>query len=282
MTTLTDLFKNLDSSTDTLKTDSLTIKNNTLTMENDSIQIHNIAMMRKSEFKSPITKIDYMILGILLILSFFLPYPGILFLIGYIGIIYLRYQSHLKSKYYIVFNLGSSQNYHLFFEDKNFRNKVFDVINHAFENKTKQDIKIDIKNQTFDHATIFEKGAKQTNVSGDNNTVDNHFGQNNVVSLNGDAISGTNIANHSQVEQFQGDNDFPWQEMITELQKLANNNVLNDDIKTTFKQLLTASEEKNKENFTAIVKQNDAIFNNNFVRSTLSGVLSTIIAKILL
>ena len=133
---LTELLKKLNGTdSSTIETDSLTIQNNAIITENNSIQIHNISMLFKSEFVSPITLQDIIILGVSFFGIFipminFIAIP-LLLIYGYYFI--QKYQKHLETKYFIVFNLGSSQNHSLYFPEKDFRDQVFQVVTESFQ-----------------------------------------------------------------------------------------------------------------------------------------------------
>ncbi|WP_430596011.1 hypothetical protein [Streptococcus gallolyticus] len=57
--------------------------------------------------------------------------------------------------------------------------------------------------------------------------------------------------------------------------------MLADNVLEVFKELLKASEEKNKANFEDIIKKNENIFNKSFVRDVFSGTTVSIIASLI-
>lgn len=255
-----DLLKNfnLDNET-TLETTNLTIKDNALTTANNSIQIHNISMISRNQAKSPVTLKNILIaIGLVL---FSLPFPplfilAILFIFG----LYTQHKSYLKLKYYITFNLGSSQNYYLYFENQNFRNDVYDIVIKSF-NTNKQSIYIDLKNQEIQN---------QTNVSGTDN----------VVSLNGDAVKNANVIKDATISNSNVNQNIDWNSLTEEIRAtLADNNNSNES-KTLLNELLTITKEQNEQKLVNKIKDNEPFF-TSFVKDIASGTLSGVITSIL-
>lgn len=239
-----ELLKSVESKY-TIETDGLTIKNNAIITRNNSIQISNLSMLSKSEFKSPVTLRDIFILIILFMIGLIPPFLGLILFGLYAWYVYNKHQNHLKSKYYIVFNLGSSQNYLLYFEDAKFRDTVFNIITESFGNKA-ENIYIDIKNQNienYDSKNIYEKEVSQTTVSGNDNVVGNDFGSGNNVTLNGDNNVNSNIVTDSILEKSNMNVEFPWSELSKQLQQIVNNaSVLSEQSIEILKDLLAATE----------------------------------------
>lgn len=268
----------------TIKTDGLTIKNNAIITRNNSIQITNLSMLSKNEFKSPVTLRDVFILIILFMIGLVPPFLGLILFGLYAWYVYNKHQNHLKSKYYIVFNLGSSQNYLLYFEDAKFRDAVFNVITESFGNKA-ENIYIDIKNQNienYDSKNIYEKEVSQTTVSGNDNVVGNNFGSGNNVTLNGDNNVNSNIVTDSILEKSNMNIKFPWSELSKQLQQIVNNaSVLSEQSVEILKGLLAATDKNSESEFTVIVKENASFFNQQFIKDIISGTLGGVISSLL-
>ena len=278
-----ELLKSVESKY-TIETDGLTIKNNAIITRNNSIQISNLSMLSKSEFKSPVTLRDIFILIILFMIGLIPPFLGLILFGLYAWYVYNKHQNHLKSKYYIVFNLGSSQNYLLYFEDAKFRDAVFNIITESFDNKA-ENIYIDIKNQNienYDSKNIYEKEVSQTTVSGNDNVVGNDFGSGNNVTLNGDNNVNSNIVTDSILEKSNMDVEFPWSELSKQLQQIVNNaSVLSEQSVEILKDLLAATEKNSESEFTVIVKENASFFNQQFIKDIISGTLGGVISSLL-
>ena len=278
-----ELLKSVESKY-TIETDGLTIKNNAIITKNNSIQISNLSMLSKSEFKSPVTLRDIFILIILFMIGLIPPFLGLILFGLYAWYVYNKHQNHLKSKYYIVFNLGSSQNYLLYFEDAKFRDTVFNIITESFGNKA-ENIYIDIKNQNienYDSKNIYEKEVSQTTVSGNDNVVGNDFGSGNNVTLNGDNNVNSNIVTDSILEKSNMNVEFPWSELSKQLQQIVNNaSVLSEQSIEILKDLLAATEKNSESEFTVIVKENASFFNQQFIKDIISGTLGGVISSLL-
>ena len=278
-----ELLKSVESKY-TIETDGLTIKNNAIITRNNSIQISNLSMLSKSEFKSPVTLRDIFILIILFMIGLIPPFLGLILFGLYAWYVYNKHQNHLKSKYYIVFNLGSSQNYLLYFEDAKFRDTVFNIITESFGNKA-ENIYIDIKNQNienYDSKNIYEKEVSQTTVSGNDNVVGNDFGSGNNVTLNGDNNVNSNIVTDSILEKSNMNVEFPWSELSKQLQQIVNNaSVLSEQSIEILKDLLAATEKNSESEFTVIVKKNASFFNQQFIKDIISGTLGGVISSLL-
>ena len=278
-----ELLKSVESKY-TIETDGLTIKNNAIITRNNSIQISNLSMLSKSEFKSPVTLRDIFFLIILFMIGLIPPFLGLILFGLYVWYVYNKHQNHLKSKYYIVFNLGSSQNYLLYFEDAKFRDTVFNIITESFGNKA-ENIYIDIKNQNienYDSKNIYEKEVSQTTVSGNDNVVGNDFGSGNNVTLNGDNNVNSNIVTDSILEKSNMNVEFPWSELSKQLQQIVNNaSVLSEQSIEILKDLLAATEKNSESEFTVIVKENASFFNQQFIKDIISGTLGGVISSLL-
>lgn len=278
-----ELLKSVESKY-TIETDGLTIKNNAIITRSNSIQISNLSMLSKSEFKSPVTLRDIFILIILFMIGLIPPFLGLILFGLYAWYVYNKHQNHLKSKYYIVFNLGSSQNYLLYFEDAKFRDTVFNIITESFGNKA-ENIYIDIKNQNienYDSKNIYEKEVSQTTVSGNDNVVGNDFGSGNNVTLNGDNNVNSNIVTDSILEKSNMNVEFPWSELSKQLQQIVNNaSVLSEQSIEILKDLLAATEKNSESEFTVIVKENASFFNQQFIKDIISGTLGGVISSLL-
>ena len=278
-----ELLKSVESKY-TIETDGLTIKNNAIITRNNSIQISNLSMLSKSEFKSPVTLRDIFILIILFMIGLIPPFLGLILFGLYAWYVYNKHQNHLKSKYYIVFNLGSSQNYLLYFEDAKFRDTVFNIITESFGNKA-ENIYIDIKNQNienYDSKNIYEKEVSQTTVSGNDNVVGNDFGSGNNVTLNGDNNVNSNIVTDSILEKYNMNVEFPWSELSKQLQQIVNNaSVLSEQSIEILKDLLAATDKNSESEFTVIVKENASFFNQQFIKDIISGTLGGVISSLL-
>ena len=278
-----ELLKSVESKY-TIETDGLTIKNNAIITRNNSIQISNLSMLSKSEFKSPVTLRDIFILIILFMIGLIPPFLGLILFGLYAWYVYNKHQNHLKSKYYIVFNLGSSQNYLLYFEDAKFRDTVFNIITESFGNKA-ENIYIDIKNQNienYDSKNIYEKEVSQTTVSGNDNVVGNNFGSGNNVTLNGDNNVNSNIVTDSILEKSNMNVEFPWSELSKQLQQIVNNaSVLSEQSVEILKDLLAATDKNSESEFTVIVKENASFFNQQFIKDIISGTLGGVISSLL-
>lgn len=271
----------------TIETDGLTIKNNAIITRNNSIQITNLSMLSKNEFKSPVTLLDIIILIVLFIIGLIPPFLGLVFFGLYAWYVYNKHQNHLKSKYYIVFNLGSSRNYLLYFEDAKFRDTVFNIITESFGNKA-ENIYIDIKNQNienYDSKNIYEKEVSQTNVSGNDKVIGNNFGSENNVAIKGDNNVNSSIIKDSKIGKSSIDANiaFPWPELSQQLQQLiSNSSVLSEQTVEILKKLLDAANKNNETEFTVIVKENATFFNQQFIKDMVSGTLGNIISSLLL
>ena len=278
-----ELLKSVESKY-TIETDGLTIKNNAIITRNNSIQISNLSMLSKSEFKSPVTLRDIFILIILFMIGLIPPFLGLILFGLYAWYVYNKHQNHLKLKYYIVFNLGSSQNYLLYFEDAKFRDTVFNIITESFGNKA-ENIYIDIKNQNienYDSKNIYEKEVSQTTVSGNDNVVGNDFGSGNNVTLNGDNNVNSNIVTDSILEKSNMIVEFPWSELSKQLQQIVNNaSVLSEQSIEILKDLLAATDKNSESEFTVIVKENASFFNQQFIKDIISGTLGGVISSLL-
>lgn len=282
-------FFNTDNNT--LKTDSLEIDNNILSMRNNTIQIDNISMMSNSELKFKVTMGE--IIVALLFFSFlfidFIPKIIPIVVLGVLGyIIYQRYQKHLKDKYFIEFNLGSSKNYYLFFEDKNFRDEVSEVIKKSFNIKG-QTTYIDIKNQNINSGLgtqeiIQGKTVNETSVTGNDNIVGTDFGQKNTIAIKGDAISNSNIVEDAKISNsnLETNKSLPWEELTADLERIINENNFSDEIRKVFTELLNASKEQDSNTFNSVVKENENWFDKSFVKAAMSATLANIISGILL
>ncbi|EGU63932.1 conserved domain protein [Streptococcus mitis bv. 2 str. SK95] len=278
-----ELLKSVESKY-TIETDGLTIKNNAIITRNNSIQISNLSMLSKSEFKSPVTLRDIFILIILFMIGLIPPFLGLILFGLYAWYVYNKHQNHLKSKYYIVFNLGSSQNYLLYFEDAKFRDTVFNIITESFGNKA-ENIYIDIKNQNienYDSKNIYEKEVSQTTVSGNDNVVGNDFGSGNNVTLNGDNNVNSNIITDSILEKSNMNVEFPWSELSKQLQQIVNNaSALSEQSIEILKDLLAATDKNSESEFTVVVKENASFFNQQFIKDIISGTLGGVISSLL-
>ncbi|WP_373757230.1 hypothetical protein [Streptococcus ferus] len=266
---ITEKLNNLNRSrTSTIKTEKLKIEKNTITTENECIQIHNISMISRNELPSPISFVDGLILTAAFISIFirFLTIPSIIIFVSYLLYIAQKYNEYEEIKYFITFNLGSSQNYHLYFKntDKDFRDKVFQTMIEFFDNNHKS-ININIKNQEI---------KKQNIYTGDNNQnlIGNTFNNGTAISQYGNA----------QIQTFDINNpDFQWDKLTSEISNLIQSNSLNSDILETFKLLQKASETHNIRAFEYTVKKRRAIFNQEFIQDTLSGILAGVISTLL-
>ncbi|MEE3745809.1 hypothetical protein V2H31_02600 [Streptococcus suis] len=275
----------------TLKTDSLEINNNILAMRNNTIQINNISMMSNSELKFQVTIREIVAILFFFSLLFidFIPKIISMIVLAVLGYnIYQRYQKHLKDKYFIEFNLGSSKNYYLFFEDKNFRDEVSDVIKKSFNLKG-QTTYIDIKNQNINSGSgtqevIEDKTVHETNIAGNDNIVGTNFGQGNTISIKGDAVSNSNITENAKISNsnLETNKSLPWEAVTADLNRLINEKAFSDELRNVFSELLDASKEKNFDNFNSVVKENEKWFDNSFVKDVMSSTLSNIISGILL
>ncbi|HEL1541528.1 TPA: hypothetical protein U2D46_001174 [Streptococcus suis] len=275
----------------TLKTDSLEINNNILAMRNNTIQINNISMMSNSELKFQVTIREIVAILFFFSLLFidFIPKIIPMIVLAVLGYnIYQRYQKHLKDKYFIEFNLGSSKNYYLFFEDKNFRDEVSDVIKKSFNLKG-QTTYIDIKNQNINSGSgtqevIEDKTVHETNIAGNDNIVGTNFGQGNTISIKGDAVSNSNITENAKISNsnLETNKSLPWEAVTADLNRLINEKAFSDELRNVFSELLDASKEKNFDNFNSVVKENEKWFDNSFVKDVMSATLSNIISGILL
>ena len=288
MATFTEVFEKLtNADTATLKTDNLSIEKNVISTKNERIQIHNISMIGRGEFSSPITLLDIIVLVIsaLLILTP-LVVIGLPVLIIYGFMTYQKYEKHKATKYFIIFNLGSSQNYHLFFKNESFRDEVFQIVTKYFDNSITKSISVNLKEEVILEQNIFNDKSSQTKVTQDYSQTVNASG-NAAASINGNAtttgdttISNSNIAkNNSQING--SENDMPWETINNDIQKVINDGMLADNVLEVFKELLKASEEKNKANFEDIIKKNENIFNKSFVRDVFSGTTVSIIASLI-
>ncbi|HEM4424519.1 TPA: hypothetical protein U1Y65_001560, partial [Streptococcus suis] len=269
----------------TLKTDSLEINNNILAMRNNTIQINNISMMSNSELKFQVTIREIVAILFFFSLLFidFIPKIIPMIVLAVLGYnIYQRYQKHLKDKYFIEFNLGSSKNYYLFFEDKNFRDEVSDVIKKSFNLKG-QTTYIDIKNQNINSGSgtqevIEDKTVHETNIAGNDNIVGTNFGQGNTISIKGDAVSNSNITENAKISNsnLETNKSLPWEAVTADLNRLINEKAFSDELRNVFSELLDASKEKNFDNFNSVVKENEKWFDNSFVKDVMSSTLSNI------
>lgn len=265
----------------TLETETLNIKDNAIMMKDSSFQITNISSIERNEFKNPITLKDIIILLIFIVISRFLPIVGLLGLSIYGFFIYQSYQKHLKRKYFISFNLNSNRYYTLFFNDRAFRDEVYNITIKSFNNQH-QNISIDIKNQKIENQTVYEKEVLQTNILGNDNVVGNEFGENNVIAIKGDATQGTTVIKDSVVENIDFET-LPWSDMKHDLELILSENTdtLSDDLKATFEKLLESSTKHQQEDFKQTVKENKNLLSKPFVQNLLSGTLANIISSIL-
>lgn len=261
-----------------LETNEIKIKNNTIAFDTTAIQIHNISMLTRNEFNTPVTLKDVVILGILLAISVVPPFLGFLVFAIYAYHVYNKHKQHLKTKYFITLNLGSSQNYRLFFPNYEFRDKVYETLIKSFNSKS-QNIIIDMSKQEIETATFFEAGATQHNVTGDNNIVDNTLGDHTVISFGGDVNQQSNVSKHSPGAMQRI--ELPWEDLTSELETLINQNSLSEEIKASLNELKASCQDKNIEKFSETVQNNKNTFNKEFIQNTLSGTLSGVVATIL-
>lgn len=286
MNELLDKLKNLSlNSTDTsiIETDDLIIKDNILQARNECLQIHNISMLSKSELKAPISSKNFLILAILFITIFIPPLTlaGILFFTLYAINIYFNFKKHLNRKYFIIFNLGSSQNYYLFFKSSLFRDQVFKVVSDSFSHSANTNIIIDFKTETIENHTIFESGSTQNHVSGDNNIV----GDNNTTTYNGDITSHSNIVTDSDnTNASMNNNTLPWDTLTTELQIIISENqqLLSNQVLDVFNQLLKAVKEQNTDKLNTITSENKSLFDTSLIKDIITGTASGVLASILM
>ncbi|WP_273451290.1 hypothetical protein [Streptococcus ferus] len=266
---LTELFNNFNKyKENTIKTEKINIEGNTITTDNNSIQIHNISMISKHELSTPINFIDIIVLSLSFI-SIFIPFltaVALFIFLGYGLYVLQKYKEYSDLRYSIVFNLGSSQNYYLYFgnAEKEFRDKVFQTMIKLFDNHNKS-ITVNVKKQEIKEQNIY---------TGDNNQnlIGNSF-------ENGTAISQYGNA-QSQIIDINNKN-FPWESLTDEINKLIQSNTLTNDNLQIFNALLTASKNQNRQAFSQIIKKYHSIFNKDFVQNTLSGILSGVIANLL-
>lgn len=278
---LNDLLQSFTQTEDTeLETLEIKIKNNTITLDHAAIQIHNISMISRNEFKTPVTIKDFLILAVLFIIALIPPHIGVLLLALYAYYVYSKHQKHLKSKYFITLNLGSSQNYRLFFPDYNFRNKVYDTLIKSFNSKN-QNIFIDISKKQIDGITIFETGSTQNTITGDHNTVDsNKFsGDGNIVAFDGDINQNSNISKNST--STSQSIDLPWETINLELDTLIKQSNLASETRAILEELKASCQNKDIVKFTETIQNNKRIFDKEFLQNTISGTLSGVITTIL-
>ncbi|HEM3485242.1 TPA: hypothetical protein U1C34_001154 [Streptococcus suis] len=286
MDELLEKLKNLKpNDTSTIETDNLIIKNNIITTRDNSIQLHNISMLSKSEFKSPVSIVDYFILATLffLFINNWIPQLwSITIFFIYAAMVYIKYKNHLTKKYFLLFNLGSSKNYYLYFANKEFRDLVFDTVTQTFNSNKNSNIIIDIKNEKIENQTIFKSGSAQTNISGNHNkTV---LGNNNTTSYNGDIISNSNITTDSENTSIKNGEAIPWDELADSLQKIISENqqLLSEDVLAIFNQLLEATKEQNSAKFDDVASKNKSLFNNTLIKDIISGTASGILASLII
>lgn len=265
----------------TLETDTLAIKDNAIIVKNSSIQITSISMVSRSNFSSPITLLDYVILFVLFIIGLIPPFIGLIFLVGYAYLVYKKHKQHLNSKYYIIFNLGSSRDYFLYFKDSNFRDKVFDVITKSFNNKN-QNIKIDIKNQNI-KGDNYESGSSRNDVSGSGNIVGTNIDNGSQVSLSGDISNGSTIIKDSNINNadIHKSVEIPWTDMVEQLNLIINTQLSTAD-KAIYSELLEISEAKDERKLKNFVNKMSSFFKNDYVQNTITGVLGNVISSILM
>ena len=269
-----DLFNDLfNNETNTIETDTLSIKEHAISTQDDVIQIDNISMMTKAtlRFKISWKEIIFIIIMLILILfpiEFIPNVIPIILLVLYGYVAYRRYEKYLKTRYYIEFNLGSSKNSYLFFEQEEFRNKV------------------DIKHQQIGgEQHIFEKGSSNATVLGDDNVIGNNFGSGNNVAIKGDNNVNSNSVKDSTVEEssINTNIEFPWVKLLEQLQTIiSNSSELSEQTVKVLKKLLIAVEKKDEDEFTVIVKENASFFNQQFIKDLISGTLGGIISSLLL
>ncbi|EMB88934.1 hypothetical protein LGW81_08800 [Streptococcus mutans] len=286
-----DLFNDLfNSETNTIETDTLSIKEHAISTQDDVIQIDNISMMTKAilRFKISWKEIIFIIIMLILILfpiEFIPNVIPIILLVLYGYVAYRRYEKYLKTRYYIEFNLGSSKNSYLFFEQEEFRNKVYDLIKKSFGDKNQVTF-VDIKHQQIGgEQHIFEKGSSNATVLGDDNVIGNNFGSSNNVAIKGDNNVNSNSVKDSTVEEssINTNIEFPWVKLLEQLQTIiSNSSELSEQTVKILKKLLIAVEKKDEDEFTVIVKENASFFNQQFIKDLISGTLGGIISSLLL
>lgn len=282
---INELLKKINNSDDTtLKTDSLMIKNNAFIMENTSIQINNVSMISRNNFDSPITLQQIFILLATVLVGFFFPLTFIATLL-FGSYLYYQHQEHRKTKYFMTFNLGSNTNYYLYFDDKNFRDKVYQTITDAFI-QNKNNIFIDLKNQNIQNQTVFEKGSTQNNINGEKNVVGNNI-DNSLISTSGDVISDSNIIKDSQNSTQSivdiSKKDILWDKITEELNQVigSQKHILSQETLEALEQLAKASQNEDKSSFLKTITNNKNIFDNKIVQDIFSNSLSGIIVAAL-
>lgn len=138
------------------------------------------------------------------------------------------------------------------------------------------------KIKKIDTQNTYEKDVIQNNVLGNDNIIGNEFGQNNVISVKGDAMKGTNIIKESTVTE-KVVSPLPWSDIITELEDLLANNTekVTGELKTTLEKLLKDSHSNNEEKFNETVIKHKKLLSNSLLQNILSGTLANIISTIL-
>lgn len=286
------LSKFVQTNDNNIKTDNLTIDGHALITKNHSIQIKNISMIERNEFKSPVTIIDILILVGLFFLIFVFPPVGLIGTILYGLYVFGKYQEHLKTKYFIIFNLGSSKNYYVSFDKADFRDEVFDVITKSY-NQNAQPVYIDIKNQTITNQHNYEQEVtqqnidKQTNISGNDNIVANNLGDNAIVGGKNIAMDQAVMVQDSSLENTNINtsatlDNTNWTEIVNELESYISNNqlVLNETTISVLKDLLEHAKAENTQSFNNTVTNNSAIL--EMIQGTITGTLAGVISGLLI
>ncbi|MCB4935193.1 hypothetical protein LGW58_01340, partial [Streptococcus mutans] len=177
------------------------------------------------------------------------------------------------------------KNSYLFFEQEEFRNKVYDLIKKSFGDKNQVTF-VDIKHQQIGgEQHIFEKGSSNATVLGDDNVIGNNFGSSNNVAIKGDNNVNSNSVKDSTVEEssINTNIEFPWVKLLEQLQTIiSNSSELSEQTVKILKKLLIAVEKKDEDEFTVIVKENASFFNQQFIKDLISGTLGGIISSLLL
>ncbi|WP_161980077.1 hypothetical protein [Streptococcus sp. S784/96/1] len=275
-----------------LKTDDLTIDGHAIITQNHSIQIKNISMIERNEFKSPVTLLDIIVLIILFSLIFIFPPIGFIGTPLYGLYVFGKYQEHLKTKFFIVFNLGSSKNYYISFDKAEFRDKVFNIITKSY-NQNALPVYIDIKNQTITNQHNYEKEVtqhnidKQTNIAGNDNIIAGNFGNNaivggkNVATGNSVLVQDSSLDN-SNINTSATSDDINWAEIVKELENYISSNqlVLNETTISVLKDLLEHAKAENTQSFNNTVTNNSAIL--EMIQGTITGTLAGVISGLLI
>lgn len=271
---INELLKKINSSDHTtLKTDSLEITGNALIMEDTSIQINNVSMISRNEFKSPITIIETLIAVGLLLISF--AFPPLFIVSGlFVAYLYLKYQQHKQTKYFMTFNLGSSTNYNLYFENSDFRDQVYKTVEAAFTHH-KQNIFIDLKNENIENQTvqqtIFENGSTQNNIKGDKNIVDSN--------INNSQISSGD--NNQQISKELNKKTLPWTTISVDIDNLLKQEIPSEEINHLLQELKTISDKQDEQAFKDTISSNKELLSKNFMKDLLSGTLANVISSII-